>query len=425
MIFLAGSLDMNGGSTFLIRLARESFTAEKKMDVVVLGSAIDPQIESELGLYANIIKLEALVDRRLRWCGTNQAAIFLPMNKARIDKLLEDNDRAVHAMGIFGVIYAYRLARQFGRIKITAGVYHQNEFAFDSSLFFVKRAQKMFASLPSENVVFFNEFNRKTYSGFFKKDYSNAPLLPIGVALPKNLDTLERPVEHGTLVSIGNLVDFKTYNEHVIRVVAELINDYPQLRYAIYGEGDQQEFLESLVAKLNLQNSVTIHKRIPYSEFKACVEKAMGFIGSGTAILEAAALRVPAITGIESIKTPETYGFLSDVVGFSYNEIIDGVPLVPIKEVITRLLKANESEIQHIGQECATKAREFSIEKTLEGFTHLKNSAKFVTIKLSFLFRICFAFSFLYLVLLDVLGINRQFRLRRDQSSTYKPKNSS
>jgi len=399
MIFLAGSLDMNGGSTFLLRVARAAFDGTKKIDIVVLSNVIDEKIKLELELFANVIELKTLVVDQLSWCGTNQAAIFLPFKRKKIEKLLKTNNRAIHAMGIFGVIYAYRLARQFGRLRLSVGVYQQNEFLCNSSLFFVRHANKMFASLPAENVVFFNEYTRKFYSQFFKKDHSNSPLLPIGVALPKMIPGDVRKFEHGKLVSIGNLVDFKTYNEHVIRTVALLSADYPLLRYDIYGEGDQQQFLRTLIADLGLDDLVRLHKRIPYDEFKSAVENAMGFVGSGTALLEAAALKVPSIIGIESIKTPDTYGFLSDIKGYSYNELIPGIKLMPIRDAVIVLLNSSADEIQHIGENCAAKSAEFSIEKTVQGFSKLQDTAKFVSVELSFMFRMYFFFSFLLLVI--------------------------
>ena len=416
MIFLAGSLDMNGGSTFLLRVARENFTT-KKIDIVVLNSVIDEKIRAELEQYANIIELKDLLDRRFAWCGTNQAAIFLPFNRLKIEKLLEDNERTVHAMGIFGLVYAHRLARQFGRLKITAGVYQQNEFLSTASSFFVQQANRLFASLPAENIVFFNEFNRDKYAQIFKKNYAGSALLPIGVNLPKVEPGSVRKISYGRLVSVGNLVNFKTYNEHVIRTVALLSPDYPALRYDIYGDGDETDRLNSLIAELKLESVVKIHGRIPYSEFKNVVENAMGFIGSGTALLEAAALKIPSITGIESIKTPQTYGFLNEVKGFSYNELIAGIKLVPIHAVILELLTCAPNELLRIGEQCAEKAREFSIETTVDGFNQMKLTARYVTIQWSVAFRICFFLSFLLLVILDVLNIDRQFRMRRDQQS--------
>jgi len=273
----------------------------------------------------------------------------------------------------------------------------------------------MFGLLPPDNIVFFNEYTRIRYTQVFKKNYATSPLLPIGVALPKIDPGRARPMQYGRLVSVGNLVDFKTYNEHVIRTVSLLAADYPQLRYDIYGDGDQLALLNELIAELKLESVVKIHGRIPYSDFSSTVESAMGFIGSGTALLEAAALRVPSVTGIESIKTPQTYGFLSDVTGYSYNELIPGLKLVPIVDVIRKLLNSDSEENQRIGQQCAEKAAEFSIEKTIDGLHQMTRTARITTIKLSFIFKISFFLSFLYLAMLDGLHINRKFRMRRDQ----------
>jgi len=415
MIFLAGSLDMNGGSTFLLRIAQQVSPAEK-LDIVILSSVIDPQLRSQLEKYANVIELKQLVDDKFTWCGTSQAAIFLPFDRLKIERLLQANNRAVHAMGIFGLVYAYRLARSFGQLKITAGVYQQYEFLHSSAFFFVRQANKMFSNLPAENIIFFNEYNREKYAQVFKKNYAQSVIAPIGVPLPFMHSGVERKFDYGRLVSVGNLVDFKTYNEHVIRTIAPLVTEFPQLRYDVYGDGDQVDYLQSLIAQLNVGDAVTLHGRIPYSEFRNVVGSAMGFIGSGTALLEAAALQVPAITGIESIKTPETYGFLSGVKGYTYNELVPGAELVPLRTVILTLLNADSAEMQQTGARCADKAAEFSIEKTVQGLNKLKLHSKLISVKFSLAFRVIFFLSFVTVAVLDLLNINRKFRMRRDQA---------
>jgi len=85
MIYLAGSLDLNGGSTFLLRVARENSKAGK-IDIVVLSRVIVEEIRAELAQYANIIELAELVDHRFAWCGTNQVSIFLPFNRLKLEQ---------------------------------------------------------------------------------------------------------------------------------------------------------------------------------------------------------------------------------------------------------------------------------------------------------------------------------------------------
>ena len=46
----------------------------------------------------------------------------------------------------------------------------------------------------------------------------------------------------------------------------------------------------------------------------------MVFVGSGTSIIESSALGIPSIIGIESNNDGETYGFFSNLRGYSYNE---------------------------------------------------------------------------------------------------------
>jgi len=275
----------------------------------------------------------------------------------------------------------------------------------------------MFAVIPDENIIFFNEYNRATYSKFFARSYSNSVILPIGIILPKTVGEIRRSYVNGKLVSIGNLVKFKTYNEHVIRVVADLIGDYPELTYDIYGEGDQYEVLQKLAIELGLLSVVSFKGRIPYDQFSTAVTSSMAFIGSGTALVEAAALAVPSVVGIESIDEPKTYGFLSDISGFSYNEKIDGVPLVEIKSLIVQLLTSSSADISTIGNKCAQKAAEFSIGKTVEGFLQLCKRSSATKFSVWDVYWLLLMFDFLRLALLDLLRVDRSLRNRRNQSS--------
>jgi hypothetical protein len=89
--------------------------------------------------------------------------------------------------------------------------------------------------------------------------------------------------------------------------------------------------------------------------------------------------------------------------------------LISFKSVILTLLHADPTQMQSLGEQSAKKAAEFSIEKTVAGFNRLKRQAKFISVKLSLMFRATFFLSFMMLALLDRLKINRKFRTRRDQ----------
>lgn len=416
MIFFAGSLDMNGGSTFLLRVAKQYHARAERITILVLSSVVDNSVCAELESVADVVMLREVLHPMFQWAGSNQAAVFLPNHRDKVLALLSKHRNSVHVMGIFGLVLAMRWLNIRSGIKISAGVYHQNEFLFKSDDAFSGKVRRLFCHLPEKNVLFFNEFNRDTYSKFFDKNYAAAPVLPIGISLPSRPAQCERSYVPGLVVSVGNLVTFKTYNEHVIRQIAALRNDYPELRYEIYGTGENEEMLMRLADELGVLGQVSFKGSIPYHQFSSIVSRAMAFVGSGTALIEAAALGVPSIVGIESIATPETYGLISDVAGLSYNEKIEGRPLVTIRSVLLRLLCSAE-EVAIAGQACALKAGEFSIDKTVDGLHDLNSDAVEVHCRKPTIYWWRLLGGFLKVAILDRIGIDRTLRERRNQSS--------
>lgn len=102
------------------------------------------------------------------------------------------------------------------------------------------------------------------------------------------------------------MVDFKTYNKHIINILDEINHLGYNLEYYIYGDGPERFFLEKLAkTKIHFKGSIDLPN---------ILNNAFLFVGSGTSIIEASAGGIPSIIGIESEDRPYTYGL------FSYNE---------------------------------------------------------------------------------------------------------
>jgi 1,2-diacylglycerol 3-alpha-glucosyltransferase len=315
-------------------------------------------------------------------------------------------------MGVFGLIFANRLIKHFKGGFISAGIYHQNEFLYKSNFFYFPRAsQKLFNSIPSENIIFFNDSSRKNYEHFFGTDYNKSIIVPIGIELD---DYKERtPItDIYRIVSIGNLVEFKTYNEHIINLIPTLLPQYPNLRYDIYGNGPNETKLNNLVAELNLKDNVNFNGSIPYDQFQSTVSGAGLFVGSGTALIEAAAMGIPALVGIESIETAETYGFLSDIKGLSYNEDVSYIKKTSIIDNIKELL-SNENYRVFISDSCQKKSQDFSIITTVNGFLSITGAQSNNYQNLP---NIRMLFSLFFMALFERTRLISSFAERRNQS---------
>jgi 1,2-diacylglycerol 3-alpha-glucosyltransferase len=289
----------------------------------------------------------------------------------------------IHAMSLFGLILGLRLIALDSRRRLTAGIYHQNEFLYRPSPFhFAREGLKLFAEMPAENIVFFNESSRDNYADHFaNKAYVRSHLLPIGVALDQPpVPVRAHPGQH--IVSIGNLADFKTYNRHMIAVVAAMRERFPNIRYDIYGIGPAAGNLAALAETLGVSDRVTFQGQLDYARLREVVAACDLFVGSGTALIEAAAVGRPALIGIESIEQPETYGYLNDARGYSYNENVPGVPKRPIAPMVERLF-SDPNHWTKVAAACAVKAQSFSIAATADGFEAADKAARPITHRLS------------------------------------------
>lgn len=415
MIFIANVLTMNGGTTFLIRTCREFRRRGIPVAVLMLFPLFDSVLRAELSRYAKVIDL-----RQFLWdggrCFRAQFATFAPVRWSALLAEIRPFGNALHVMGGFGLLFACRVSRHAPEMKITAGVYHQNEYLFraDDS-FFLRKLRRCFTALSGGQVLFFNQLNVANYSKFFGQDFSSCVIAPIGIDIPEYEGQSERASEKRRLVSVGNLVNFKTYNRHFIGVVAKLAEKYDSIQYEIYGTGPEEPALRELAQRLGVQDRVHFMGALSYSAFSDTVRRATLFVGSGTALLEAAALGVPAMVGIESIAQPETYGFLSDIEGLSYNEFMPEVPRVPMVELTDRLL-SDEVFAARVGSACRKKAGEFSVRSTVDRIEIMIKHGMVRGSTLGPIDTIHLCISFAGIAIRDRLGLSSAFRNRRDQS---------
>lgn len=413
VIFIANVFVMNGGSTFILRMSREYNRRGHRCAVLLLRDLSDQNLLSQLKMHADVMHLSDFQISRRRF-SFGLAGVFGPIKWRRLLRALRSYGSHVHAMSIFGLVLALRLSRADAAIRPTVGIYHQNEFIFRASRFFFPTfAQAMFAKMPAENIVFFNESSRDNYAAHFRRDYSTASLLPIGVELEKG--GAPRRAKGYRIVSIGNLEGFKTYNRHVITVVADLQKRLPLIAYDIYGCGPLEGELRQYATDLKVDHRVHFRGYTEYSKFREIVADCDLFVGSGTALLEAAAAGRPALIGIESIEIPETYGYLCDAEGFSYNEMRPGAKLIPIAPLVENLLSDSE-HWTNIANACEYKAHEFSIQRTIEGFDKLYHAAKQQPVRLSALQIIRMGGSAVMMRVSENLRLREPFGARRNQS---------
>lgn len=418
MLFVANSLPFNGGTTFLLRLCKELSSQGMSVGVLVLFNVIDKGLEHEIKKHAKVYYLKDFSYLFFQWAFRSQLGMFLPLKFGSIKSIVEKHGGDVHVMGVFGLLFMCRFLKKCSTsVRLSVGVYHQNEFMFNGvDYYFAKKSKKIFSFLNSRSIVFFNEKSRDYLSCYFSRNYSKSTLVPIGIDIPSNNEESVGSSLSNRIVSIGNLYPFKTYNRHVINCLPDLLKLNSNLVYEIYGDGPFEPELRELVKRLGLESVVSFNGTIAYEKMASVLNGALVFVGSGTAIIEASAQGVPSIIGIESSVEPISYGFLSDITGFSYNEMNDTLELFLIKDKISEVVE-DPKKWMSAAISCKRKSSDFSITYTARGFMGLKYLPIDTNLNSIEYNNIWSCLSFLLCAVKSKVGLDNGFIERRNQGT--------
>lgn len=379
LLLIYGAMHLGGIETLIVRMAKAWRARGVTVTVLLLTRKGDPGLLEELSKHARIVYLAevalcpAVLLERLSLFGW-----LLPLSRRRSLALLDEVDH-IHFFDSFSMLMAFRLLARTGlRKKLTGGVYHQNEYAYPRlrRAYFSDCFATLFNQLPPErNVIFFNEISKRTLASDYGTSFADAPLLPIGIDLSNlNMRSLEG-IDRNQVVSVGRITSFKTYNFEFLKAVADFRQRGATLRYDIYGDGDQLARLKDRISELGLDDAVRLRGALPYAQFVEAIRSSLVFVGSGTALIEAAACGVPALIGIESQEDDQTYGFLHEMPGLSYHE--KGLPVStrPYGACLAWLASLDPAQYMEVCRQSRDKAKEFSIDIFVERFIKADASA--------------------------------------------------
>lgn len=344
-----------GVETLILRMAR--FLKEKNYTVdVLLMREADKEVADKLRQYAEVY---------IGWQ-------FFKTNK-RLKNLGKDYYDYIYTYSLFPLIYTMQIKQvYFSKARICFGVYHPLEYCWihKSNTLLARLAARFMKKFPQENIFFMNEGMKERHSVKLKQNFPQAPIIPIPVDI-QQFDNVERNLSLDKpykIVSIGRIVAFKTYNFTVLDVLSELIQRGFQVEYHVYGEGDQFYKLKELVNEKQLQNIVYLHGSIPYKDFATVLKDAFLFIGVGTALVEAAACRVPCLQGIEMELEANSYGFFHELIGYNLGEKSATQPRYKMLDLMIQLMDKDLEGYKHICELSRNRAQEFDIRNVMQLF---------------------------------------------------------
>ncbi|WP_157952125.1 MULTISPECIES: hypothetical protein [Pseudomonas] len=384
MLFVHGSLALGGVETFYVRMAqgRKKRGLVTKFLILSAESKSHPELVSRAKACAEVYFLDEIIRSPFTLPSSAiiyQFSLIYPLRRSVLQKIFNGINCA-HVSNGFCAHMVLRLASVLKiDLGLTMGLYHSMEFSWGARLprlpFFERSNRQLFYYLHAvQALMFFNEKTVDLYSKLSGKDFSNVGLFPLGVV--EGISTLpsKRFSPFLNLGSVGRLVDFKSYNLWMLDVVNELRRLGLTVRYDIYGYGPTEETIADKIRDLHLEDIVFLRGSLDYSEFSKIVSEFDIFVGSGTALVEAAGLGVPSIIGIENSNEATTYGFLSEIPGFSYNE--DGLyPKRSAVDILVDFSSYNEVDKLILSEAHVKKAEMFSVDTCVENFEQVKPSA--------------------------------------------------
>jgi len=370
ILFIYSSLNKGGIETFFIRISKELAKKGISTRFLFLSKSFDEELIKELNKTSEIFFLDDYLKLNF-FSFTTYLLKLIPVKfKRELKNVFEDIDH-IHLPDFNSVLFFNKFNKYTKNTPFSLGCYHINEYNFknNSNWYFSKKIFDYISKVPSSNFIFFNEISKREYCNFFNNDFSNSIVTSIGINIINNNDYYGAKTNR--IVSIGRLTAWKTYTLHILDAIKELQKEGISLYFDSYGDGEERENLEKKVNDLELKEFVKFHKSIPYHLFKDVVKNNLLFIGAGTALIEASSLGIPSLIGIENNPNDTSYGFLHETKGYSYQEKQLNFKEEKISFFVKKLLKMDEKEYMSECKKAKERAKDFSIDITVDSFIRL------------------------------------------------------
>lgn len=419
MLFIYHALSLGGIETFYVRMAKARQQIGKKTKILLTDreDASDPYLLSEMRKYCEVYFLNDFLKYPFFGKTIVQLLLLYPIDKIKISKIFKDVRQVHVSSSIYGLFYLNIIKKLNIQTPLTIGVYHSKEFIWKNSSalpFYELINRQLFSDLLDLNsVYFFNDKLPDVYAQYFYFKINDKNVFPLGVIDSKKIEIKKnetKGVENVLrIVSVGRLVNFKTYNLWMIDVVKKLEGKI-NVEFHIYGAGPLEQEIKEKIERNNLKNKVFLKGSLSYSELKSTISKYDIFIGSGTVIVEASSIGIPSIIGIESEVEPISYGFLSDIPGYSYNE--DKLyEKYDVEKIILDYLDLDPDKKHDVKNEHVVWAQKFSMENCVSNFegANFKFNNSIPVKYTGIIFRLKYAFSFFVFSLI--------YKLRRKKLS--------
>jgi hypothetical protein len=198
-------------------------------------------------------------------------------------------------------------------------------------------------------------------------------IVPLPVDIPESCPVRSN-INRLKIVSVARLVEFKNYHPPVIEFVAAQRRKGVAFEYHIYGDGPLAEEVRALVVRLGVERFVHLHGSLAYDKMVGAICDAGIAVGMGTAVVEAAAQGIPAITAIE-MRGRESHGWFHQTHGFDVGEQISALPRYSIGSLLADYSLWDDGHYRKAAVESWQRAGDFSSDTAVTRFIEIVEHA--------------------------------------------------
>lgn len=370
MLIIYGCMRVGGIETFFLRLAKFSKKKGVTLKFLLLSERSDSneKLIRELMSYADVYFYHDIFIKNSLM--SNNFFLLNPINIVNLNAFLE-NVKIIHVTTAQHALLVNRFLKLTRlEIPMTVGVYHSQEFCWDMwKIPYFERIHRnyIFEYISDKNILCFSEATRQFMVDKAKYPLVYAKTFRLGVVDKVLNKVVQKEEFRGRVIricAVGRLVKFKTYNIWMIDVIRNLKDKKIDIVFDIYGDGP-------LVKDINLNKgdlNINLKGSFDYSDFNNVVCNYDLFIGSGTAIVQAASLGVPSIIGIESIKEPYTYGFFSDFYKYEYHNSDLHFKKNKVEDLILDFYSMSIDEKRLLSMAHVSASNSFTMDECFNGF---------------------------------------------------------
>ncbi|MEA1987927.1 MAG: glycosyltransferase [Pseudomonadota bacterium] len=376
MLFIYRVLPIGGIETFFVRMAKERHKNNLNTTLLLLSKPNESNQEllKEMQKYSMVLFYYDIVyDIPIL---SKYFPLITPIKKEKIINLFKKVDQ-IHAFVGMHALLGQKLSLVAKKtVPITIGFYHYITYTWgDGNVAYHEKLNRQFVFdyLPKECLLFWSEGNKEYHATHKGMDFSKSKTFRLGVVDKKNIQISGRVHSILKIVAVGRLVEFKTYNLYMLDIVRRLLDQGIPIQFDIYGDGPLHAQMQKKIEELNLHKNVFLKGSLDYSLFDETIAQYDLFIGSGTAIIQAASLGVPSIVGVENMLNPKTYGYFSNVHQYEYNLKNLDLKLFNVEEIILDYFRFTDNQRLKLKNEHLNCTEMFTNQSCQDSMDKLKN----------------------------------------------------